>query len=51
LQRSAIWSRTARRRSTGWARGCSTSAPHLQKLSDDVGYTVNMAVLDGTDIV
>jgi IclR family pca regulon transcriptional regulator len=27
------------------------SAPHLQKLSDDVGYTVNMAVLDGTDIV
>ena len=27
------------------------SAPHLQKLSDEVGYTVNMAVLDGTDIV
>lgn len=27
------------------------SAPHLQQLSDDTGYTVNMAVLDGTDIV
>jgi IclR family transcriptional regulator, pca regulon regulatory protein len=27
------------------------SAPHLQQLSDQTGYTVNMAVLDGTDIV
>jgi IclR family transcriptional regulator, pca regulon regulatory protein len=27
------------------------SAPHLQQLSDETGYTVNMAVLDGTDIV
>jgi IclR family transcriptional regulator, pca regulon regulatory protein len=27
------------------------SAPHLQRLSDDTGYTVNMAVLDGADIV
>ena len=27
------------------------SAPHLQQLSDETGLTVNMAVLDGTDIV
>jgi IclR family pca regulon transcriptional regulator len=27
------------------------SAPHLQRLSDETGYTVNMAVLDGADIV
>jgi len=27
------------------------SAPHLQALSDETGYTVNMAILDGTDIV
>jgi IclR family transcriptional regulator, pca regulon regulatory protein len=27
------------------------SAPHLQQLSDDTGFTVNMAILDGTDIV
>jgi IclR family pca regulon transcriptional regulator len=27
------------------------SAPHLQQLSDETGYTVNMAVLDGVDIV
>jgi IclR family transcriptional regulator, pca regulon regulatory protein len=27
------------------------SAPHLQQLSDETGYTVNMAILDGTDIV
>jgi len=27
------------------------SAPHLQQLSDETGYTVNMAVLDGADIV
>jgi IclR family pca regulon transcriptional regulator len=27
------------------------SAPHLQRLSDDTGHTVNMAILDGTDIV
>src|SRR5436190_14284657 len=27
------------------------SAPHLQQLSDETGYTVNMGVLDGTDIV
>src|SRR2546425_12379187 len=27
------------------------SAPHLQQLSDETGHTVNMAVLDGTDIV
>jgi IclR family pca regulon transcriptional regulator len=29
----------------------SVAAPHLQQLSDDTGHTVNMAVLDGTDIV
>ena len=29
----------------------SIAAPHLQLLSDDTGHTVNMAVLDGTDIV
>jgi IclR family pca regulon transcriptional regulator len=27
------------------------SAPHLQQLSDETGYTVNMAILDDTDIV
>jgi IclR family transcriptional regulator, pca regulon regulatory protein len=27
------------------------SAPHLQQLSNETGYTVNMAVLDGVDIV
>jgi IclR family pca regulon transcriptional regulator len=27
------------------------SAPHLQRLSDEVGHTVNMAILDGADIV
>jgi IclR family transcriptional regulator, pca regulon regulatory protein len=27
------------------------SAPHLQQLSDNTGFTVNMAILDGTDIV
>ncbi|MGZ4385772.1 MAG: IclR family transcriptional regulator [Gaiellaceae bacterium] len=27
------------------------SAPHLQQLSDETGQTVNMAILDGTDIV
>src|SRR6184192_206614 len=27
------------------------AAPHLQQLSDDTGHTVNLAVLDGTDIV
>jgi IclR family pca regulon transcriptional regulator len=27
------------------------SAPHLQRLSDETGHTVNMAVLDGPDIV
>jgi IclR family pca regulon transcriptional regulator len=27
------------------------AAPHLQALSDETGRTVNMAVLDGTDIV
>ena len=27
------------------------SAPHLQQLADDTGHTVNMAILDGTDIV
>jgi len=27
------------------------SAPHLQQLSDATGHTVNMAILDGTDIV
>jgi IclR family pca regulon transcriptional regulator len=26
-------------------------APYLQKLSDETGYTVNMAIADGTDIV
>jgi IclR family transcriptional regulator, pca regulon regulatory protein len=26
-------------------------APHLQQLSDETGYTVNMAILDGVDIV
>ena len=29
----------------------SIAAPHLQQLSDDTGHTVNMAILDGTDIV
>jgi IclR family pca regulon transcriptional regulator len=27
------------------------SAPHLQRLSDETGHTVNMAILDGPDIV
>jgi IclR family pca regulon transcriptional regulator len=27
------------------------AAPHLQQLSDETGYTVNMAILDGTDVV
>jgi IclR family pca regulon transcriptional regulator len=27
------------------------SAPHLQRLSDDTGHTVNMAILDHTDIL
>jgi IclR family pca regulon transcriptional regulator len=27
------------------------SVPHLQKLSDDTGHTVNLAVLDGVDIL
>src|SRR6516165_12277229 len=27
------------------------SAPHLQQLSDETGRTVNMAILDGADIV
>jgi IclR family transcriptional regulator, pca regulon regulatory protein len=27
------------------------SAPHLQQLSDETGHTVNMAILDGTEIV
>jgi IclR family pca regulon transcriptional regulator len=27
------------------------AAPHLQQLSDETGFTVNMAVLDGVDIV
>src|SRR5436190_3284007 len=27
------------------------SAPHLQQLSDETGHTVNMAILDGSDIV
>ncbi|HKP18670.1 MAG TPA: IclR family transcriptional regulator [Gaiellaceae bacterium] len=27
------------------------SAPHLQRLSDETGHTVNMAILDGVDIV
>ena len=27
------------------------SAPHLQQLSDETGHTVNMAILDGGDIV
>jgi IclR family pca regulon transcriptional regulator len=27
------------------------SAPHLQQLSDETGHTVNMAILDGVDIV
>jgi IclR family transcriptional regulator, pca regulon regulatory protein len=27
------------------------SAPHLQRLSDETGHTVNMAILDGCDIV
>src|SRR5438552_14993774 len=27
------------------------AAPHLQALSDETGHTVNMAVLDGADIV
>src|SRR5262249_56078150 len=27
------------------------AAPHLRELSDSTGYTVNMAILDGVDIV
>ncbi len=27
------------------------AAPHLRRLSDDTGYTVNMAILDGSDVV
>jgi len=27
------------------------AAPHLQRLSDETGHTVNMAILDGTDVV
>ena len=27
------------------------AAPHLQQLCDETGYTVNMAILDGVDIV
>lgn len=27
------------------------AAPHLQRLSDETGYTVNMAILDGPDVV
>jgi IclR family pca regulon transcriptional regulator len=27
------------------------SAPHLQRLSDETGHTVNMAILDGADIL
>ena len=27
------------------------SVPHLQRLSDETGHTVNMAILDGSDIV
>src|ERR687887_124701 len=27
------------------------SAPHLRRLSDETGHTVNLAILDGTDIV
>ena len=27
------------------------AAPHLRRLSDETGYTVNMAILDGPDIV
>jgi IclR family transcriptional regulator, pca regulon regulatory protein len=27
------------------------AAPHLRELSDETGYTVNMAILDGVDIV
>ena len=27
------------------------SLPHLQQLSDETGHTVNMAILDGADIV
>jgi len=27
------------------------SAPHLRQLSDETGFTVNLAILDGTDIV
>src|SRR5262245_1815931 len=28
-----------------------TAAPHLQRLSDETGHTVNLAILDGTDVV
>jgi IclR family pca regulon transcriptional regulator len=27
------------------------AAPHLRQLSDETGYTVNLAILDGTDVV
>jgi IclR family transcriptional regulator, pca regulon regulatory protein len=29
----------------------AVAAPHLQQLSDETGHTVNMAILDGVDIV
>src|SRR4029453_16834640 len=27
------------------------AAPHLRRLSDETGHTVNLAILDGTDVV
>ena len=27
------------------------SVPHLQRLSDETGFTVNLAILDGTDVI
>ncbi len=62
---SATSIRIRRRGSTASVHGCSTSGfsainsmdlrelavPHLQALSDETGHTVNMAVLDGADIV
>ena len=44
------WSTSASRRSTRW-RSPGSPRPSLQALSDETGYTVSMAVLDGPDIV
>ena len=48
--RPARRSTSASPRSTRW-RSPGSPARHLQALSDETGYTVSMAVLDGADIV